>query len=278
MRRIRLRTILAVATLAGAAGAVTYAAVGPLAPMIGVAIDDLSTVALDSTTMAGLNLQALTVEGRAQTNREDLLTALDLERGTPILLIDVTNARDTIESLPWVKTAKVERHLPGGVHVVLEEYEPYALWQRGERYTLVDRTGVEIVDVPGADQSLPLIVGPDAPIQASSFFDTVNAINPDLAARIVAAVRISARRWNVHFDDYESGVAVRLPEDNLAMSWTRLSDIEHDYQILERDIAFIDMRVEGQLIVRINEHDEESISPAASENVELPITGEEREI
>jgi cell division protein FtsQ len=278
MRRIRLRTILAVGVLAGTVGATTYAVVGPLAPEIAGAIDDLSTVALDSTTTAGLNLQALTVEGREQTNREDLLTALDLERGTPILSIDVTNARDAIESLPWVKTAKVERHLPGGVHVVLEEYEPYALWQRGERYTLVDRTGVEIVDVPGADQSLPLIVGPDAPTQASSFFDTVNAINPDLAARIVAAVRISGRRWNVHFDDYENGVAVRLPEDNVAMSWTRLADIERDYRILERDLAFIDMRVEGQLIVRINEHNDETISPAASEDIVPPITGEQQEI
>jgi len=278
MRRIRLRTILAVSALTGSVGVAIYAGTGPFAPVIADAIDDLGVAALDSTTTAGLNLQALTVEGRDQTNREDLLAALDLERGAPILSIDVTNARDAVESLPWVKTAKVERRLPGGVHVILEEYEPYALWQRGERYTLVNRAGVEIVDVPGADQSLPLLVGPDAPQYASAFFDTVNATNPDLAARIVAAVRISGRRWNVHFDNYENGIAVRLPEDDVAISWTHLADIEREYQILERDLAFIDMRVEGQLIVRINEHIKENISPAAAEEIKLPNLGEQREI
>jgi cell division protein FtsQ len=282
MRRIRLRTILAIGALTGAVGTAIYAGTGPLATMITDTASNLQVAALDSTTTAGLNLQALTVEGRGQTNRDDLLAALDLERGAPILSIDVANARDAIESLPWVRTAKVERRLPGGVHVILKEYEPYALWQRGERYTLVNRTGIEIVDVPRTDRSLPLIVGPDAPQYASAFFDTVNATNPDLAARIVAAVRISGRRWNVHFDDYENGIAVRLPEDDLAMSWTRLADIEREYKILERDLAFIDLRVDGQLIVRINEHTEVSTSPAKSpaapEEITLPNLSEQREI
>lgn len=278
MRRIRLRTILAGVALTSAVGAASYAAIGPLAPMIAKTVNDFRVMALDSTTVAGLSLQALTVEGRDQTDREDLLSALDLERGAPILSIDVSNARNAIEALPWVKSAKVERRLPGGVHVILEEYEPYALWQRGERYTLVNRAGTEIVDVPGADQSLPLIVGPDAPRHASEFFDTVNTINAHLAARIVAAVRVSGRRWNVHFDDYENGIAVRLPEGDVAMSWTRLADIEHAYQILERDLVYIDLRIKDQLIVRLNERDEESISPAVSDETELSTLGAQREI
>ena len=279
MRRLRLRTVLAFTALASAGCVITYAFAGPWAPSIAEILDGARTTALDSTTSAGLNLQALTVEGRSQTAREDLLAALDLRRGTPILSIDVSDAREAIETLPWVKTARVERRLPGGVHVTLDEYEPYALWQRGARYTLVDRNGVEIVDVPGADQSLPLIVGPDAPRYAAAFFDTVNTTNPGLAARVVAAVRISGRRWNVHFDDYESGVAVRLPEDDMAISWTRLADFERDYRILERDLAFIDLRVTGQLIVRINPQPDDKIEPPkASSNIQLPVEGIQQEI
>ncbi len=277
MRRIRLRSILAFTALVGSVGGIVYAITGPLAPRTTEALGDVRKAALDSMTAAGLNLQALTVEGRAQTDREDILAALDLERGAPILSIDVTEAREAIESLPWVKAAKVERRLPGGVHIMLEEYTPYALWQRGERYTLVDRNGAEIVDVPGADQSLPLIVGSGAPREAAAFFDTVRTINPGLAARIVAAVRVGDRRWNVHFDNYESGVAVQLPEGDLAMSWTRLSDLEHDYRILERDIAFIDLRIDGQLIVRVNEHAGEAPTPAGPSNIKLPDTSKQQE-
>ncbi len=278
MRRIRLRTVLAAITLVGTVGAGSYAVLGPFAPEIPKIARDIRAMALDSTTLAGLNLQSLTVEGRNQTDRDDLIAALDIERGAPILAIDVVKARESIEALPWVKTAKVERRLPGGVHIVLSEYEPYALWQREDRYTLVNRDGIEIVDVPGTDRRLPLIVGPDAPHHASEFFETVTSTNADLASRIVAAVRVSGRRWNVYFDDYEHGINVRLPENNLALSWTRLADIERTYQILERDLEFIDMRVEGQLIVRVNTHDEEIISPAANDETKLPEMGEQREI
>ncbi len=277
MRRIRLRSILAFTILAGGVGGVAYAITGPLAPKTAEALGEVRTAALDSTTSAGLNLQALTVEGRNQTSPEDILAVLDLERGAPILSINVTDAREAVESLPWVKTAKVERRLPGGVHIMLEEYRPYALWQRGERYTLVDRSGAEIVDVPGADQSLPLIVGSGAPREVATFFDTVEAINSDLASRIVAAVRVGGRRWNVHFDNYESGVAVRLPEGDVSLSWTHLADLERDYRILERDISFIDLRIDGQLIVRINEHTEESPMPAGSSNIKMPDTGKQQE-
>ena len=176
MQRLRLRTVLAFTALTAGSGVMTYAFAGPWVPKITAMLDDARTVVVDSTMLAGLNLQALTVEGRNQTAREDLLAALDVEQGAPILSIDVADARQAIEALPWVKTANVERRLPDSVHVVLEEYESYALWQRGERYTLVDNTGVEIVDVPGADQSLPLIVGPDAPLHAAAFFNLVNTI------------------------------------------------------------------------------------------------------
>ena len=282
MQRLRLRTVLAFTALTAGGGVMTYVFAGPWVPKITAMLDDARTVVVDSTMLAGLNLQALTVEGRNQTAREDLLAALDVEQGAPILSIDVADARQAIEALPWVKTANVERRLPDSVHVVLEEYESYALWQRGERYTLVDNTGVEIVDVPGADQSLPLIVGPDAPLHAAAFFNLVNTINVDLAARIVAAVRVSGRRWNVHFDNYESGVAVLLPEDDVVLSWTRLADLERDYRILERDLAFIDLRMEGQVIVRINpragDGPRNDIAPTATSETKLPDADDQQEI
>ena len=277
MRRLKLRKVLVIVAVIGTVSAGSYVLLKPVAPAMTETTRDIRVMALDSTTLAGLNLQSLTVEGREQTNRDELIAAIDIERGAPILAIDVTRARESIESLPWVKNAKVERRLPGGVHIILKEYEPYALWQRGDRYTLVNRDGIEIVDVPGTDQRLPLIVGPDAPLHASEFFETVTSTNANLANRIVAAVRVGGRRWNVYFDDYEHGINVRLPEDNLAISWTRLADIERSYQILERDLEFIDMRVEGQLIIRINNQDKEIISPAANEETKLPELSEQRE-
>jgi cell division protein FtsQ len=205
---------------------------------------------IDISASLGLKLDALTVEGRSMTAPEELLSALDAERGMPILSIDVAHARSAIEALPWVRTAKVERRLPGTVHIQIEERTPYALWQRAGRYTLVDREGKTLVDVPAADASLPLIVGPDAPPHAAALFEALNT-EADLAARVRAAVRVGQRRWNVYLDTFEGGTAIRLPEDDIAAAWSRLAGLERAHQLLERDLDFIDLRIADRLVVRV---------------------------
>ena len=234
--------------------ACSAAAAGKFAPAFPVITDAFTRAdgtLLDVSAALGMQLEALTVEGRTMTSREDLLAALDVDRGAPILSINVAEARKAIEALPWVKSAKIERRLPGTVDIILEERTPYALWQRGSRYTLVDHGGKAIVDVPDADSTLPLIVGPDAPRHAADLFDALHA-EADLVGRVRAAVRVGERRWNVYLDTFEGGIAIRLPEDGIAAAWTRLAALEREHKILERDLDFIDMRLEDRLVVRIH--------------------------
>lgn len=208
---------------------------------------------LDMTAMAGLRLEALTVEGRVNTDPDDILASMDIERGTPILSINVTEAREALETLPWVKSAQVERQLPGAVHVVIEERTAYALWQRGKRYTLIDASGHSIVDVPGQIGELPLIVGSDAPAHAFELFEVLKTA-PDLLSRVRGAVRIGERRWNIHFDSFESGIAVRLPEVGVAEAWARLATMQREHSLLERDLSAIDLRLPDRLIVQLNKN------------------------
>ncbi len=270
MRRVILRALPW--TLAGFAivGAALGMKFGGLGPKLAPALERLTTDALEISAALGLRLDAITVEGRAMTARDDLLAALDAERGAPILAIDVTKARDAIEALPWVKAATIERRLPNAVHVVLEERNAYALWQQGTRYTLVDRDGNTIIDIPEADQTLPLIVGPDAPAHAAALFEALGT-EPDLHARVRAAVRVGARRWNIYLDTYEGGTAVRLPEENIDSAWKRLALLERDHKILERDLEFIDLRLEDRLIVRLRVHDAaKAVKPTPASKINAP--------
>ncbi len=270
MRRLNLRgwnrrtilTCTSALALAGGAGAAAYFL--PLQAVVTEAHALASTDMMDVSAALGMRLQNLTVEGRENTDREDLLAALDIERGAPILAIDVAKARDAVEALPWVKTAKIERRLPDAVHVIIEERAAYALWQRGARYSLVDRDGKAIADIPEADQSLPLIVGPDAPAHAAELFDILASNHPELAPRVRAAVRVGNRRWNLYLDAYENGIAVRLPDDDLRGALDRLATLERDHKILERDLDFIDLRLPDRLIVRVhNEPVLDAVKPVA---------------
>jgi cell division protein FtsQ len=222
--------------------------------------DELLHDLMQLTAASGLRLENLTVEGRDHTTPEDLRAALDVGRGTPILAIDVAEARTALEALPWVKAARVERQLPDTVHVVIQEREPFALWQRGSKYYLVDRDGTPIVPVPEADPSLRMIVGPDAPAHASVLFAEIDKV-PELGNRVRTAVRVGARRWNLYFDSFASGIAVRLPENDIGQAWQRLAQLERDHQILERDLEFIDLRLPDRLIVRLKRAEEPTKKP-----------------
>jgi cell division protein FtsQ len=265
--------------LAGAALAsvMTLAAVkfAPRPPQLAPLLAEAHRAFIDATAVAGLRLEALTVEGRAQTSAEDVLAALEVSRGAPILTIDPAEARAALEALPWVKAAQVERRLPNTVHVIIQEREPYALWQNGTRYTLVDRSGHPIVAVPEADPTMKLIVGADAPQHAADLFEDLDT-QPDLAGRVRAAVRVSQRRWNIYLDTFEGGIAVRLPEDNVRAAWARLASLEHDYKILSRDLEFIDLRLPDRLIVRLHTdpnapQEKQPKKPAPT--AEIPRTG-----
>lgn len=270
MRRLISRTTLSwtVAALAVAGGA-TAVKFAPKSPAMIEIMARLDSAMIDGSAALGMKLNALTVEGRNMTSRDDLLAAVDVERGAPILSIDMAQARTAIESLPWVKTAKIERRLPDSIHILIEERAPYALWQQGNRYTLVDHDGKSIVDVPAADRSLPLIVGPDAPAHAAALFDALKA-EPDLAARVRAAVRVGERRWNIYLDSFEGGITIRLPEGEVAAAWTRLAALERDHKILERDLDFIDLRLDDRLVVRI--HKDETAEPITPANKKKPVT------
>jgi cell division protein FtsQ len=208
-------------------------------------IDDVDMVA----TAMGFKLDNVLVEGRRRATASDILAAVDTEQGAPILSIDLDATRDAIERLPWVARARVERRLPDTLHIVLEERAPFALWQRGDRYTLIDRSGAAITDVPEAHDELPLVVGTGAPARAATIIAAV-AVHPSLAARARAYALIGERRWNLHFDSVDSGVVVRLPEADVTGALDRLAALERDHRILERDIEYVDMRLPDRLVVR----------------------------
>ena len=57
------------------------------------------------------------------------------------------------------------------------------------------------------------------------------------------------RRWDVFL---RTGLSVKLPEDNAVLAWSKLAILDRDTKIMKRDLAVIDMRVSGQLIVEPN--------------------------
>jgi cell division protein FtsQ len=237
----------------GAKLAVLLAAAGILAMgwrsgRLATMADDVSTRFVSLSVASGFRIENVEVVGREQTDPKALLAAAGLKRGDPILAFSPEAARRRIEALSWVASAAVERRLPDTVAITILERKPIALWQHNDKFALIDAKGDNLGPVANESAStLPLIVGGDAPSHASALLSML-ATHPDLAKRVQASNWIGSRRWDLKMDN---GVEVKLPEDGVAEALQQLADAEASSRILERDVAIIDLRLAGKMIVRL---------------------------
>jgi cell division protein FtsQ len=200
-----------------------------------------------ASARAGFTVREILVSGRQETDPGALLEALRLQRGAPILAFDPEAARTRLEELPWVRRAAVARRLPDTVFLMVEERTPFALWQREGRFAVIDREGVVILDDnAGRFARLPLVVGDDAPAHAAALLDLL-AGQPELEARVAAAVRVGRRRWNLRLDN---GIDVRLPEEQPAQALARLAEYARSNGLLEREVEVLDFRMPDRLVVK----------------------------
>ncbi len=204
------------------------------------------------TADAGLAVDDILVAGRGETDPEDLLEVIGIERGAPILQVDLDALRERVTALPWVKSARVERHLPDTLFIELTERRPLALWQRHRALALVDEDGVVIPDRElGRFSSLPIVIGDGAPERARDAIAML-AGEPDLLTRVRALTWIGDRRWTIRLDDLQGGgIDVQLPESGAAAAWSQLAVMDRDHGVLKRDVTAVDLRIPNQLIVRV---------------------------
>lgn len=199
----------------------------------------------------GLLVTDIRIEGREKTPENFLRAALGVSKGDKLLGFSLDAARARIEKLTWVQHATVERHLPGTIVVRLEERRPFAVWQNGGKFQLIDRTGEVVVQQDpvkdaAAFKTLPLVVGAGAPEAAASLLDDLMAL-PALRSRVVAAVRVGERRWNLHLN---TGADVLLPEGAASAALTRLMELQTSQALLDRPLQVVDMRLPDRLVVR----------------------------
>src|SRR5262249_42752564 len=124
-----------------------------------------------------------------------------------------------------------------------------AVWQHGGKQELIDRDGsvIPVTDL-GRFTRLPTIVGDDAGAKAAELLEQLSR-EPELAARVTAAIRVDKRRWNVRIDN---AIDVLLPEEDAVGAWARLAALERSDGVLKRELRAVDMRLPDRLVLRVN--------------------------
>ncbi|MCJ8324531.1 MAG: FtsQ-type POTRA domain-containing protein [Rhizobiales bacterium] len=202
------------------------------------------------SSVAGVNVQEVKLHNRKHSNKQDILAALDVKIGTPLLSFDVDAARKRIEKLGWIERADVQRIFPDRLDVSIVERNPYAIWQINGKHYLVDKNGVLVADeIPEGYQYLPLIVGKGAATEALGLLSALEE-RLEILDHVRALVRVGERRWDI---DFINGIRVLLPA---AKPEAMLADLERmivDQKIFERGINIIDFRLSDRVRFRMDD-------------------------
>ena len=197
----------------------------------------------------GFTPRIIEITGRNHTDKQDIAAIANRMKGKSILAIDLMAMREDILQLGWVEDVVIIRTLPDKLEIRLSERQPVALLQSAKGHQLIDASGAVIHGANPADfNHLIVASGKGAAERAGMIIDILRT-EPEIFSDVWAVQYISQRRWDIHM---RSGLAIRLPERDPVLAWSRLAKLEQETAITARDLAAIDLRVPGQLIVEPN--------------------------
>ncbi|WP_409431890.1 cell division protein FtsQ/DivIB [Litorimonas sp. RW-G-Af-16] len=194
----------------------------------------------------GFVVEQIDVMGEGRLNERDVRAVIGIYPGDYFFGADLKAAQENTESLAWVDRAVVRRLWPNRVVVQLVEVEPYALWQRDGKFALVSADGSvvsSLEDAPNMPAGMKVIIGDDAPRHAADFHQELQDF-PNLWARTESMTYLRDGRWDLHLT---SGTVVKLPVKDRHIALFRLTQLQNQEQILDREISVIDMRLGDRL-------------------------------
>lgn len=196
---------------------------------------------------AGYTLDWLDVAGAERTGVEEVALAVDAAPGRGLSRVDLNAARDAIQSLSWVKSAEVLRLWPDRIAVLIEERQPYAIWQINQTHHVIDPDGYVIDAADPRDfLDLPRVVGEGANREAHAVIALLE-LHPEIRDRVTNAIRVGERRWNLRL---QSGGDVLLPEDDPASALALLAAMHEERGVLDYEAQILDLRNAGEMVMR----------------------------
>ena len=200
------------------------------------------------STSLGFRVQEIVVQGRVNTQQQDLMKALQIDRGDPIFSIDLQQTRFRLEKLEWVRRATVVRRLPELIHIKIQERHPIAIWQHHNQFHLVDEDGTAILTKNHRHYGvLPLVVGEGAPQKSPDILKVLNDF-PNIQKNLQALSRVRDRRWNIYL---VGGVLVKLSDRSLKQGLAVLEKLLSEQRLSVNNVNEIDLRTPERYFLRV---------------------------
>jgi cell division protein FtsQ len=256
VRRITLPLAHArVPRFAGAAAFIIFAASVTASGVIkGDHIEAIRTAIKDTAdgaaNAAGMRIATVSLSGQRQVSREEIFAAAGVTDHSSLLFLDVAQARAKLEAIPWIAEATVRKLYPDRLQITITEREPFALWQREGKVSVIAADGTVLsATVEPRLANLSFVVGKGAAGRARGFLAVLDQY-PAIRDQVRASILVAERRWNLRL---KNGIDVRLPDTNIEQAFETLARFDREKHLLSRDIVAVDLRLPDRLTVRLSE-------------------------
>jgi cell division protein FtsQ len=195
-------------------------------------------------------VRGVAVFGGSDELQAEVRRALDIQPGMSSLKLDVEELRRRVEALGAVDKATVQFDPQGTLRIAVVERIAVVLFRRADGVlVMLDKGGVEIGPAgPRADHpELPVILGAGAQDRVGEVLALLGGA-PGIVPRLRALVRVGKRRWDLVLD---RDMLIKLPETGSVEALSRIMALHYGEELLDRDIAVIDMRLPERPALRM---------------------------
>jgi cell division protein FtsQ len=233
--------------------------------LLGAAIVSLGVVAGARwiTTTPWLGVATIEVQGLKRVSEEAVRAATGIEPGTNLLTLNAVAVEARIGRLPGVRAARVVRHLPRHLTVLVEEREPYALVNAGgarpDHLYWVDAEGHPVGPArQPAPASLPILSGvrlppgdwesvPEDVRTGLLLLRAVQRVGGRVAGRISEIDLTTATDPVLYLAD---GATVRVGSEAWEDRLSRLEGVLGELEMRGERVAGVDMRFRDLVVLK----------------------------
>ncbi|MGI3170780.1 cell division protein FtsQ/DivIB [Pseudooceanicola sp. C21-150M6] len=215
-------------------------------------LSTLHDLRADFESRPEFTIRLMAVEGATADTEADIREVAQLDFPASTFDLDLTALQKSVEELPAVAQAAVRVRQKGVLEVSVLERQPAALWRSGVGIDLLDAEGVVIGAAHSRESfpDLPMLAGYGANQDVAGALDILRAAGP-LSDRFRGLVRVGERRWDLIL---EPDLRIMLPAERPVLALERVIALQEAQDVLNRDIAALDMRLSARPTLRMKEN------------------------
>ena len=185
-------------------------------------------------------VKLMAIDGASAELAEEIRQVLPVDLPKSSFDLDLDEMQARVETLDAVATVDLHIRAGGVLQVEVQERVPAVIWRVGGYLELLDEGGRRVAALTTRRDrpDLPLLAGEGADRAVPEALALLRAAKP-LEDRLRGLVRMGERRWDVVLD---RGQRILLPETNPINALEQVIAVHQAQELLERDLAAIDMR------------------------------------